>query len=148
MDSELNNRMAAMMGWILPDDPELPRTWLMWSEADLGYVWSGWWAQEPEMDEDDYGEKIVRMDYAISGHSVWNPSGDIAAAWLVVEYLRGLPNRGVWLEELSGRYEESYRCGFSWIEGAGGTNFRQAIGDTAPHAICLAALEAMEARRA
>ena len=43
-------------------------------------------------------------------------STDIAAAWLVVDYLRALPNGGVWLEELSGRYSEGYRCGFSWTK--------------------------------
>lgn len=75
-------------------------------------------------------------------------STDIAAAWLVVDYLRALPNGGVWLEELSGRYSEGYRCGFSWTKNASSTDFRQAIGDTAPLAICLAALEAMEARHA
>ena len=37
-------------------------------------------------------------------------SSDIAAAWLVVEALRA---RGIWLEELSGRYEKSYRADFS-----------------------------------
>lgn len=67
-------------------------------------------------------------------------SSDIAAAWLVVEALRA---RGIWLEELSGRYEESYRAGFSWRDPARGMLYRQAMAATAPLAICRAALEAL-----
>ncbi len=67
-------------------------------------------------------------------------STDIAAAWLVVEELRA---RGIWLEELSGRYETSYRAGFSWRDPERGVRYQQAMADTAPLAICRAALEAL-----
>ncbi len=67
-------------------------------------------------------------------------STDIAAAWLVVGALRA---RGMWLEELSGRYEGHYRAGFAWRDPERGLLYRQAMEGTAPLAICRAALEAL-----
>lgn len=67
-------------------------------------------------------------------------STDIAAAWLVIDALRA---RGMWLEELSGRYRECYRAGFSWRNPDRVLLYRQAMALTAPLAICRAALEAL-----
>lgn len=125
---ELNARIAAeIMRWRLPEDPDQPRAWLEWSEADLRYVWSGWWAQEPEMDEDDRGESIVRMDYAVVGHSVWRPMTDIVAS---EEVVKAMFARGYWCEERT-----------PW----NGTPDHWTCAETRPQARCLAALAAAAA---
>lgn len=80
-----------------------------------------------------------------SNHPIVLPSFSwhIAAAWLIVEHLRA---RGIWLEELTGRYETAYRAGFMWRgDHPFSPHYVQEMADTAPLAICLAALAASSA---
>ena len=61
-------------------------------------------------------------------------------AWLVVESIR---KRGIWLHSLEQKWEESTRVFFEWRDTDRGLLFAQEMGSTAPHAICLAALNAI-----
>jgi hypothetical protein len=137
-----------VMGYRLPEDPDIARAWLCWSEADLRYVFSGWWAQEPEMDEDDYGNPTVSIIYAIAGSDVWRPSIDIAAAWQVVEKMIERGAVGFRLQLIysgaGGALQHEawfYKHGTNipkpdWFTGAAATN-------GTPLSICLAALAAV-----
>lgn len=110
-----------------------------------------WFPAEPERPNVQYLRRPDRFLYGavrdsgkvllMSGLPAY--STDIAAAWLVVDHLR---ERGIWLEELTGRYETSYRAGFMWRgDHPFSPNYVQEFGDTAPLAICRAALAACAA---
>jgi hypothetical protein len=64
-------------------------------------------------------------------------------AWRVVEHLA---TGGLWLDSLEGKWEEMWRCTFGQhaLEPGYGQRYHQGTADTAPHAICLAALAAVE----
>lgn len=72
-----------------------------------------------------------------SSHYEFRPSTDIAAAWQVVEKLR---ERG-W--ERLGLYTDRAHARATFRQ-LGGSGVVQADGTSVPHAICLAALNAME----
>ncbi len=67
----------------------------------------------------------------------WNPSTQIADAWLVVEKMK---NDWCNLEFMCGRYQAKFKTGARVIE----YKYYEAQADTAPLAICLAALKAIE----
>jgi hypothetical protein len=70
----------------------------------------------------------------------WSPSTDIACAWQVVERMR---DRGFALEL---HYE--FGCSIQWVadfSNDGWSSTGEQLGDTAPLAICRAALAAVEA---
>ena len=68
----------------------------------------------------------------------WCPSTDIVAAWEVVEKLSG--GHHIVLE----RFSYGWRCDISALSAGKGTGgCRTARAHTAPHAICLAALKAV-----
>jgi hypothetical protein len=86
---------------------------------------------------DKYGTPVLYSDGF--NHDVFTPSENIADAWRVIERL----------SELGGRICDMYDQGGCWsvaIEPNDSSSLQpcfRAIGNTAPHAICLAALEAV-----
>jgi len=85
---ELDQLVAErVMGWHLPDDPELPKAWMKKDpESRTGEVWVGWWAEEPPVEKDpDTLEEYIPSAWLLAGHKIWSPSTDIAAAWEVVK---------------------------------------------------------------
>ena len=74
----------------------------------------------------------------------WSPSTDITAAWEVVEKLRNWPNGHYWLSlsQIAGVRGE-WRSGFSYGGMAVNHSPKFVVADTAPLAICRAALKAI-----
>lgn len=101
----------------------------------------GWHARDAWYDADDNWMADLEDNFPIDAEA-FSPSTSIEAAWQVVEKMRG---RG-WTMTLNQEAEmqfEPWDCRFF------GPNDRRAIahGNTAPLAICRAALKAMEATR-
>jgi hypothetical protein len=73
----------------------------------------------------------------------WQPSTDISAAWEVVEKSTSFCEVSRWIDEATGKIE--YVCGITigHKPDPSGDQPSVAIADTAPRAICLAALKAV-----
>ncbi len=123
-----------------PPGPELDA---LVAEKVMGLEVS-WWSLHPHPDPDEWHEVLLPDDKGdMPTRQVGGPGGrtvspystSIAAAWEVVEKF------------------VSHGCA-AWVEGDGHTGYRagctsqrgrfEAEGETAPHAICLAALKAVE----
>jgi len=116
-----------------PGSPPLPFKQL--SELEAG----------PELDS-LVDEKIFGREY-IRGYGALPYSTDIGAAWEVVEKMRNWPNGHWWLSlsQIAGVRGE-WRAGFSFGGMAVDHSPKFVVADTAPLAICLAALKAIDAK--
>lgn len=93
--------------------------------------------------EPDLRPVWVTPDGLGAGHTPPRYFRDMATAWQVVEQLR---KRDIWLYSLEQRWlgETVTRCIFEWHDPERGLRHAQELSKTAPLAICLAALRAIE----
>jgi hypothetical protein len=108
-----------------------------WSWTTSDYITSplGWWTA---LIGTDHGRTAASDHLPVRWrlNSDREPSADIAAAWLVVEEMA---RRG-WSVDVQNRYQPTWAC-HVWIPGDPRRIFKHE--QTAPLAICLAALEAV-----
>jgi len=123
---ELNDRLAIeVMGW------HKGRT--------------GWWMHQGYKRTTWAHEEIMAGNPECGcSHPIWRPSEDIAAAWEVIEKMRdGVVDRfymgepGTDGTAFFASFERGHECGSDWLS-------VEASANTMPHAICLAALKAVE----
>ncbi len=99
-----------------------------------GYFVDKFWKDEDKIGESKQDKTIGAVLHTASLFRLWQPSTDIAAAWQVVEKFLTLGyNVNIY-------HEENIACAIAKLE----PEFYFMQGKTAPHAICLAALEAVK----
>ena len=113
---ELDRLVAEkVMGWDPDNQANNSEFNPQWFDSRHGFWWIGEWGEE--------------------GTYSWSPSAIIAHAWEVVERMRG---QGLWFQLTAphpGSIDPQWRCSFGGVY--------LGIGDTAPLAICRAALKAV-----
>ena len=136
MSRELDARVARAMGWTLWGDFYPVNAWIGSDGLTTGYCDQPWMEDDLEW----YGD----LPSMISGLGVWAPSTDIAAAFQVVEWMeQRTPSHMLALA----RHIDEWAAWFSVPLHHPEYNTRQygRLAPTAPEAICLVFLAAMEA---
>lgn len=105
------------------------------------------------LDYNNYGNFLVAFKTDSEGIAIWedlpNYSTDISAAWQVVEKLKDTLDGNKWTGEFNLFYNgQDYECWWSFSrqteDGLYETSKEAGVADTAPLAICLASLKAVE----
>ena len=86
-----------VMGWKLPDDPTMIRSWMKWQEQSKRWVWAGFWSVEPQRDYIDKNNPYEEPDYhtadLLTGQQVFDPLHNFNHMAIVRAKMR---DRGYW----------------------------------------------------
>jgi hypothetical protein len=99
----------------------------------------GWVADDPTCWKDSFGKIVAGRDgWSVDGVLPWNPLESIADAWMIVEKMADHHKDSFRLHSFGGKESQAnFKFGGSSVIGT----YTKA--DTAPRAICLAALSAI-----